>query len=104
MCENSWDTPDAMVVCRQLGYAQESAVPLSSANVVDGTGRIWFNNALCTGTESRLISCHRIGGLGNNNCNHAQDVGVRCTLGMCVYVCYMNLHMKLLNINNGDLI
>lgn len=80
VCAQNFDTVDASVVCRQLGYAQESAVALFGANVVDGTGQIWFSNSFCTGAEARLIDCHRGSALGVNTCQHSQDVGARCTL------------------------
>ena len=45
---------------------------------VDGTGQIVLDDLQCTGSESRLIDCHH-SGLGNHNCDHFQDAGVRCT-------------------------
>ena len=45
--------------------------------VADGTGQIVLDDLRCTGSESRLVDCpHR--GLGNHDCDHSKDVGVRC--------------------------
>jgi hypothetical protein len=43
----------------------------------EGTGQIWLDNVLCTGSESRLIDCPA-NSLGNHNCLHNEDAGVRC--------------------------
>ena len=43
----------------------------------DGTGQIWLDDVRCRGTESRLIDCDA-NPLGQNNCLHSEDAGVRC--------------------------
>ena len=43
----------------------------------NGVGQIWLDNVQCRGTETRLIDCPA-NALGVNNCNHAEDAGVRC--------------------------
>ena len=53
------------------------AVPLTSG-FIDGTGQIWLDNVQCSGTETRLIDCPA-NPLGNHNCVHGEDAGVRCT-------------------------
>jgi hypothetical protein len=50
---------------------------LSSAAFGQGTGQIWLDNVACTGSESRLIDCPA-NSLGNHNCVHQEDAGVRC--------------------------
>ena len=54
---------------------------LTSGIVIDGTGQIFLDNLRCTGSESRLIDCPH-NGLGNHNCDHSDDAGVRCTTGI----------------------
>ena len=58
--------------------------------VVDGTGQIVLDDLQCTGNESRLIDCPH-NGLGNHNCDHSQDAGVRCIPGI------INLVLRLSN-------
>lgn len=53
------------------------AEALSRAAFGEGTGQIWLDNVLCTGSESRLIDC-TANPLGSHNCRHYEDAGVRC--------------------------
>ena len=48
------------------------------SSVVDGTGQVVLDDLMCTGSESRLIDC-RHNKIGIHDCDHSQDVGVRCT-------------------------
>ena len=43
----------------------------------NGAGQIWLDNVQCRGTETRLIDCPA-NPLGNNDCSHIEDAGVRC--------------------------
>ena len=75
MCDDYWDTADATVVCRQLGYGTENATARSSAYFGQGSGPIHLDNVACTGSESRLLDCSHI---SNHNCGHHKDAGVTC--------------------------
>ena len=76
VCDDLWDIRDARVVCKQLGY-QDALDVYGSARYGQGTGPIWLDDVSCLGNESSLFSCgHR--GVGNHNCGHSRDVGVRC--------------------------
>ena len=81
MCDDIWDTPDAIVVCRQLGFSATSAQALVGLdNVPDGTGSIWLDEVNCAGTEARLIDCPA-DPLGIHDCRHSEDAGVDCMTG-----------------------
>ena len=56
---------------------------LPGSSIIDGTGQIVLDDVQCTGSELRLVDC-RHNGLGNHNCDHSQDAGVRCNPGTCI--------------------
>ena len=80
VCDDLWGTVDAQVACRQLGFSTTGATALTLGAVPDGTGQIWLDNVQCRGTETRLIDCPA-NPLGQHNCVHAEDAGVRCMTG-----------------------
>lgn len=75
VCDDDWDSTDAQVVCRMLGYHGGSAV--HDAGFGEGTGDILLDNVACTGTEESLFSCV-LQGTGVHNCDHHEDAGVIC--------------------------
>ena len=75
VCNDSWSLNDATVACRQLGY--QGGTTLSSSSFREGTGPIWLDDLICTGSESRLVDCKH-SGYGVHNCVHYQDAGLRC--------------------------
>ncbi len=81
MCDDGWGNSDARVACRQLGFSDLGAVALNRLQgVVPGTGRTWLDSVQCRGNETQLIAC-RANPLGNENCDHTEDAGVRCQAG-----------------------
>ena len=77
VCDDAWDTNDAQVACRQLGYSATGATILFSPDVPDGTGPIWLDEVDCVGTEISLFNCNAILS-GSNDCSHTDDIGVIC--------------------------
>ena len=78
ICDDKWDIRDAMVVCRQLGYAFTIRA-IQGKDVPDGFGPIWLDDVTCTGSEQNLSSCSH-NGWENENCLHREDAGVECSL------------------------
>ena len=78
VCDNSWDSSDARVVCRQLGYTSGTAY--GGAVYGQGTGRIWLDNLNCTGSEDSLLNCSHHG-IGQHSCSHGEDASVTCYRG-----------------------
>ena len=47
------------------------------AHFGQGSGPILLDNVQCEGSEQSVFSCpHR--GIGNENCGHHEDAGIRC--------------------------
>ena len=60
------------------------AVALTSG-FTNGAGQIWLDNVQCVGTEARLINCPA-NPLGQHNCGHIEDAGVRCSASKYIFV------------------
>eukprot|EP00118_Oscarella_pearsei_P016632 m.160770 g.160770 ORF g.160770 m.160770 type:complete len:142 (+) comp38783_c0_seq3:1351-1776(+) len=76
VCDDHWDSTDARVVCRELGYTIHGAQS-KSASLGQGSGTIGMDNVNCRGSERRLVDCS-FSGLGSHNCHHGEDAGVVC--------------------------
>ena len=103
VCDDSWSSTDAAVVCKQLGYAytggkqysyswMECKFILSTAHFWDafaggiaysnahfgaGTGPILLDEVQCTSSSSQLLECSSRPIL-SHNCQHSADAGVGC--------------------------
>jgi len=75
VCDDLWNTDEATVVCRQLGFSTIGAVARTQAYFGAGTGQILLDNVQCSGSEGRLIDCTFV---TMHNCNHGEDAGVTC--------------------------
>ncbi len=50
----------------------------SSSRYGQGSGRIWLDDVACDGSEVTIQSCNHAG-WGVENCDHSEDVGIKCT-------------------------
>ncbi|XP_022100939.1 scavenger receptor cysteine-rich domain-containing group B protein-like [Acanthaster planci] len=74
VCDNSWDYPDAMVACRQLGF---TAVTTSLYHLDGASAPILLDVVQCVGHEGRLAECSHAG-WGIHSCTHSDDVAIQC--------------------------
>ena len=78
VCDDGWDSIDAGVVCRQLGFGS-SGSSYYSAYFGQGSGPIWLDSVTCTGNESTIAGCGHFGVNITRSCSHYEDAGVRCS-------------------------
>ena len=78
VCDDNWDSRDARVVCRQLGFSVLNAQAFSSARYGQGSGSILLDNIGCTGNENNLGQCTSRGWY-IHHCRHNEDASVRCS-------------------------
>ena len=76
VCDDGWDTADATVVCRQLGF-YSSVRAYGSARYGPGIGPILLSRLLCFGNEASLFECDQLS-VGTKNCTHFDDAAVWC--------------------------
>ena len=79
ICDDYFDSTDASVICRSLGYDSGRAIKnLYLYPLPEGSGKIWMDDVECTGTESSVDQCPFRGWGSHNRCRHSEDVGVEC--------------------------
>ncbi|XP_053376486.1 uncharacterized protein LOC123534263 [Mercenaria mercenaria] len=75
VCDDAFNNNAAKVVCRMLGYPTSNA--RYDTSVSQGTGPIFLDDVVCTGSEESLLLCKH-SSWGDENCGHGEDVGVVC--------------------------
>ncbi|NXK23301.1 MARCO protein, partial [Arenaria interpres] len=73
ICDDSWSTQDATVVCRMLGYSRA----VSAFTATPGSGQIWLDDVNCSGSETSIFDCPKPN-WGVHNCSHNEDAGLEC--------------------------
>uniref|UniRef100_A0A672JUH4 SRCR domain-containing protein n=1 Tax=Sinocyclocheilus grahami TaxID=75366 RepID=A0A672JUH4_SINGR len=74
VCGDYWDLTNTAVVCRELGCGETSNT-MRAAHFGPGSGQIWMDDVICSGSESSIFDCSKTK-MGDHNCRHSEDVGV----------------------------
>ncbi|XP_052086629.1 scavenger receptor cysteine-rich domain superfamily protein-like [Mytilus californianus] len=77
ICETNFSKNEGMVVCRMLGLDTDDAVMYPHAQYGPGTGKIFFTNLHCAGTEKDLENC-KYSSWDNSQCTHNNDMSIDC--------------------------
>uniref|UniRef100_A0A671Q8A8 SRCR domain-containing protein n=1 Tax=Sinocyclocheilus anshuiensis TaxID=1608454 RepID=A0A671Q8A8_9TELE len=77
VCDDYWDLTNTAVVCRELGCGETSNT-MRAAHFGPGSGKIWMDNVICSGSESSIFDCSKKK-MGDHNCEHSEDVGIICS-------------------------
>ena len=75
VCDDSLDSYDAQVVCKQLGYSANGAVAFTYPYFGNG---FWFDEMNCSGSEPSILSCSANSIDGNDQCFNPRAAGVHC--------------------------
>ena len=86
VCNNSFSSSDAEVVCTLLGYRFNGSSVLAPSEFSQGSGPIFLDRVSCEGGEERVLDCQQAP-IGLHTCTHQQDTGVKC-IGKYVFVLY----------------
>lgn len=79
VCDDSWSSSDARVLCKSKGYADGE--PISNSYYGKGSGHIMMNGLSCYGYESSIFQCRNDGWMtykGSECSNHTKDASVIC--------------------------
>ncbi|XP_023161208.2 uncharacterized protein LOC111592952 isoform X2 [Drosophila hydei] len=78
VCDDDFNLKTAQVACNSLGYYGPAKI---EKNIFGpGSGPIWLDQVMCLGNETSIDLC-RHWNWGEHNCNHTEDVSLRCTVG-----------------------
>ena len=77
ICDDAWDSKDATVVCKQLGF--KFGYAYGSAKFGEGQGPIYMDSVNCIGKETSLLKCQH-DGWGKHDCGHSEDSSVKCVM------------------------
>ncbi|XP_013395792.1 deleted in malignant brain tumors 1 protein-like [Lingula anatina] len=76
VCDDNFDSNDARVICRMLGFGDRYARSYGGACYGAGSGPIWLD-LKCSGSEYSIANCNYTG-WGINYCGHQEDAAVSC--------------------------
>jgi len=80
VCDDFWESTDATVVCKQLGYGSGTAY--GNAHFGTGSGPIFLDDVQCSSSSSQLLECSSRPIL-THNCLHSADASVSCEGMFC---------------------
>ena len=99
MCDDSFDLPDARVICRELGYGEPISFRTKGYNFA--RDKILVDDLHCTGNEKSFVECpQRL--WFSSDCSHSEDVNLACSvppggptkLRKCVSQCSAGLFLS----------
>uniref|UniRef100_A0A673IR41 SRCR domain-containing protein n=1 Tax=Sinocyclocheilus rhinocerous TaxID=307959 RepID=A0A673IR41_9TELE len=68
VCDDYWDLTNTAVVCRELSCGETSNT-MRAAHFGPGSGKIWMDDVICSGSESSIFDCSKKK-MGDHNCEH----------------------------------
>ncbi|XP_039962936.1 uncharacterized protein LOC120776390 isoform X3 [Bactrocera tryoni] len=78
VCDDDFGLKEARVMCNSMGFYGTPTIVKNKYG--SGSGPIWLDQVSCYGNETTLDQCGHFT-WGEHNCNHTEDVGLKCTQG-----------------------
>ncbi|XP_043950595.2 uncharacterized protein LOC108029525 isoform X4 [Drosophila biarmipes] len=78
VCDDDFNLKAAQVACNSLGFYGPAKIEKNIYGI--GNGPIWLDQVMCYGNETSIDLCNHWN-WGESNCNHTEDVALRCTAG-----------------------
>jgi deleted-in-malignant-brain-tumors protein 1 len=75
VCDDGFNDINAQVVCNSLGFGYTGQFVFNLYG--SGSDQIWLDDVICEGNELSVGTCGH-SAWGVSNCDHTQDVSVRC--------------------------
>ena len=72
-----------------MSVCKTGAVAFRRAQFGPGSGPVFLDQLVCSGSETSVLECERHTPLGLPTCDHSQDAGVRCVGKSCT-ACWRN--------------
>nr|XP_054772853.1 mucin-2-like [Lytechinus pictus] len=80
ICDIGWDSTDANVICKQLGFQISLGTNIPRFGQGPFTQTVWLMNVQCESSDESLNDCVTSDQWGQASaCPHSRDVGVRCS-------------------------
>ncbi|XP_041349606.1 uncharacterized protein LOC121368912 [Gigantopelta aegis] len=76
VCDDRFNADEVRVICNDLGYSSRVVEVLGNARFGAGSGPILYDVG-CSSRDIMLTEC-TLSGWSTGQCNHGEDVGVRC--------------------------
>ena len=88
ICDDTFEANNngATVLCRMMDFQSGEYGTQYRQSSVTKAEKIWLDEVNCKGTETDIANCPK-NNWGTNDCNHPEDVAIRCTnyVGECSY-------------------
>ncbi|XP_037722832.1 uncharacterized protein LOC119555492 isoform X3 [Drosophila subpulchrella] len=78
VCDDDFNLKAAQVACNSMGFYGPAKIEKNIYGI--GNGPIWLDQVMCFGNETSIDLCNHWN-WGESNCNHTEDVALRCTAG-----------------------
>jgi deleted-in-malignant-brain-tumors protein 1 len=80
VCDEDWDYEDASVVCSELGFSANGAIPITGGLFSNASVSVVIGRVECASNETGLLDCSHVAGNHKDvrGCDPSQTAAVAC--------------------------